>query len=42
VRASIGLDYGAAAPVRGVRRGPGEESLAVEVKVRQSSLQQQQ
>ncbi|HWE76801.1 MAG TPA: transglutaminase family protein [Stellaceae bacterium] len=41
VRASIGLDYWSAAPVRGVRRGPGEESLAVEVKVRESSQQQQ-
>jgi transglutaminase-like putative cysteine protease len=41
VRASIGLDYWSAAPVRGVRRGVGEESLAVEVKVREASQQQQ-
>jgi transglutaminase-like putative cysteine protease len=40
VRASIGLDYWSAAPVRGVRRGVGEESLAVEVKVRETSQQQ--
>jgi transglutaminase-like putative cysteine protease len=39
VRASIGLDYWSAAPVRGVRRGVGEESLAVEVKVRETSQQ---
>ncbi|HEY3920274.1 MAG TPA: transglutaminase family protein [Stellaceae bacterium] len=39
VRASIGLDYWAAAPVRGVRRGVGEESLAVEVRVREASQQ---
>ena|SRR5579862_1875285 len=42
VRASIGLDYWSAAPVRGVRRGEGEESLAVNVKVKESSQQQQQ
>jgi transglutaminase-like putative cysteine protease len=41
VRASIGLDYWSAAPVRGVRRGPGEESLAVDVKVRDANQQQQ-
>jgi transglutaminase-like putative cysteine protease len=40
VRASIGLDYWSAAPVRGVRRGPGEESLAVEVNVREAGRQQ--
>jgi len=40
VRASIGLDYWSAAPVRGVRRGEGEEALAVNVKVRESSQQQ--
>ena len=40
VRASIGLDYWSAAPVRGVRRGAGEESLAVDVKVREASQQQ--
>jgi transglutaminase-like putative cysteine protease len=42
VRASIGLDYWSAAPVRGVRRGEGEESLAVNVKVKESAQQQQQ
>ncbi len=40
VRASIGLDYWSAAPVRGVRRGVGEESLDVDVKVRDASQQQ--
>lgn len=40
VRASIGLDYWSAAPVRGVRRGVGSESLAVDVKVREASQQQ--
>lgn len=40
VRASIGLDYWSAAPVRGVRRGVGEESLAVDVRVRETSQQQ--
>ena|SRR5579862_986277 len=39
VRASIGLDYWSAAPVRGVRRGEGEEALAVKVKVKESSQQ---
>lgn len=42
VRASIGLDYWSAAPVRGVRRGEGEESLAVNVRVKESTQQQQQ
>jgi transglutaminase-like putative cysteine protease len=41
VRASIGLDYWSAAPVRGVRRGEGEESLAVNVRVKDSAQQQQ-
>lgn len=41
IRASIGLDYWSAAPVRGIRRGPGEESLNVEVKVRDAKNQQQ-
>lgn len=40
VRAGIGLDYGSAAPVRGVRRGAGAESLTVEVEVREASRQQ--
>jgi transglutaminase-like putative cysteine protease len=39
VRASIGLDYWSAAPVRGVRRGEGEEALAVKVKVKEASQQ---
>jgi transglutaminase-like putative cysteine protease len=34
IRVAIGLDYSAAAPVRGLRRGPAEESLSVEVHVR--------
>jgi transglutaminase-like putative cysteine protease len=33
VRTSVGLDYASAAPVRGVRSGPGEERLAVAVVV---------
>ena len=33
VRIGVGLDYREAAPVRGVRRGGGEESLSVSVKV---------
>lgn len=41
VRTSVGLDYWAAAPVRGVRRGEGEEALAVSVRVRESAQQQQ-
>ncbi len=40
VRASIGLDYWSAAPVRGIRRGAGEESLSVDVKVRDAAQQQ--
>lgn len=39
VRASIGLDYWSAAPVRGVRRGEGEELLAVNVKVKELAQQ---
>ena len=34
IRVAVGLDYSAAAPVRGLRRGPAEESLDVEVQVR--------
>ncbi len=33
VRVAIGLDYQSAAPVRGIRRGGGEESLSVAVRV---------
>lgn len=40
IRASVGLDYWSAAPVRGVRRGEGEELLAVNVKVREAAQQQ--
>jgi len=40
VRASIGLDYWSAAPVRGVRRGEGDESLSVNVRVQESAQQQ--
>jgi transglutaminase-like putative cysteine protease len=35
VRLACGLDYREAAPVSGVRFGPGIESLAVEVNVEQ-------
>ncbi len=41
VRASIGLDYWSAAPVRGVRRGDAEELLAVNVRVQEAAQQQQ-
>ena len=33
LRLAVGLDYIEAAPVRGVRRGPGDETLAVSVRV---------
>ncbi len=33
VRTSVGLDYASAAPVRGVRRGRGYETLQVGVQV---------
>jgi transglutaminase-like putative cysteine protease len=39
IRVAVGLDYAAAAPVRGLRRGPAEESLEVEVQVQQSANQ---
>jgi transglutaminase-like putative cysteine protease len=42
IRVSVGLDYWAAAPVRGLRRGAAEESLDVRVKVRQPGADQQQ
>jgi hypothetical protein len=32
-RLAIGRDYDAAAPVRGVRRGGGQESMAIDVKI---------
>ena len=40
IRTGVGLDYWAAAPVRGVRRGDAPEHLTVEVQVRQSGGQQ--
>ena len=40
VRVAIGLDYLEAAPIRGVRRGAAEESLAVSVGVEQVQAQQ--
>ncbi|HVJ55598.1 MAG TPA: transglutaminase family protein [Aliidongia sp.] len=41
IRTSIGLDYWSAAPVRGVRRGIAEETLAVEVRVTRTGAEQQ-
>jgi transglutaminase-like putative cysteine protease len=40
VRVAVGLDYGEAAPVRGVRRGVAEEELVVTVDVLSSQGQQ--
>jgi len=40
IRASIGLDYWSAAPVRGVRRGAAAEQLTVRVRVEQASVEQ--
>jgi transglutaminase-like putative cysteine protease len=40
IRVAVGLDYSAAAPVRGLRRGPAEESLSVEVQVRRQGGEQ--
>ncbi len=40
VRLACGLDAGSAAPVRGTRRGIGEEELDVKVEVQQQSTQQ--
>lgn len=42
IRVSVGLDYWAAAPVRGLRRGAAEESLDVTVRVRHPGGDQQQ
>ncbi len=39
VRLACGLDYGEAAPVRGLRREGGDEELTVQVQVRQQSQQ---
>jgi transglutaminase-like putative cysteine protease len=40
IRTSVGLDYWAAAPVRGIRRGEASETLAVKVRVQQAASQQ--
>lgn len=40
IRTSIGLDYRSAAPVRGVRRGAGAETLSVAVNVIQAGADQ--
>ena len=42
VRVAVGLDYADAAPSAGSRRGGGEESLEVDVVVREAQAQQQQ
>jgi transglutaminase-like putative cysteine protease len=41
VRVAVGLDYLGAAPVRGARRGGGNESLSVQVQVDQAARQVQ-
>ena len=41
VRVATGLDYAAAAPLSGARKGGGTESLSVDVRVRMSQSQQQ-
>jgi transglutaminase-like putative cysteine protease len=40
IRVAVGLDYAAAAPVRGLRRGPAEEKLSVKVQVRRQGADQ--
>ena len=40
LRTAVGLDYWAAAPVRGVRRGDTQEALTVSVQVDQSAAEQ--
>jgi transglutaminase-like putative cysteine protease len=40
VRVAIGLDYGEAAPVRGIRRGAADEVLTVAVDVQPAQAQQ--
>ena len=42
VRIGVGLDYREAAPVRGVRRGGGDEQMAIAVRVAQSGAAAQQ
>lgn len=41
IRVAVGLDYLEAAPLRGVRRGEGEEAMRVQVNIRQSHQGQQ-
>ena len=41
VRIAVGLDYREAAPISGVRRGPGAETLEVDVTVTQPGSAQQ-
>jgi transglutaminase-like putative cysteine protease len=40
VRVGVGLDYASAAPVRGIRQGPGDERLHVAVVVAEGAQQQ--
>lgn len=40
IRTAVGLDYWEAAPVRGLRRGDAEETLAVKVQVTRAQAQQ--
>lgn len=40
IRTSVGLDYWSAAPVRGIRRGEGDETLAIDVQVMQAGAEQ--
>ena len=40
VRVAVGLDYNEAGPIRGVRRGPASEDLAVVVDVKPAQAQQ--
>ncbi len=42
VRIAAGLDYGQAAPIRGVRRGGGEEEMQVNVRIADQSQAQNQ
>ena len=41
-RLATGLDSRSAAPIRGIRRGSGDETMSVEVAVLQESAQSQQ
>ena len=42
IRLTTGLDSRSAAPIRGIRRGSGDETMSVEVAVLQESAQSQQ